>query len=289
VRLVLDRPHSFLDTRVSAPAPPAVIDRLGEVLDSRRAGAAEIAAVLSADSTFASRLLQIVNSDYCDLPVPIKDVKHAVAYVGPAEIRRLALVVAVMEGLRPDEPAQFRRFWYHSFHTALTAKAISARAARGMETDDLPVAALLHDVGKLVYLKYFPRDYAQLAEYRNLHDLTIVDAEAYFALPSHTALGARLCELWHLPESVRRACLNHELPDLQRMLAGDEAGEDLRVVCVANLLSNLCVEKLTPELKTTIQNAAFRVLGLADEAEFLLLMGELYDLGSKVEAFLVRL
>jgi len=289
VRLVLDRPHSFLDTGVAVPAPPGVIDRLAEVLDSRRAGAAEIAAVLNADAVFASLLLLIVNSAYYDLPVPIKDVKHAVAYLGPAEIRRLSAAIAVLEGLRPDDATEFRRFWYHSFHTALTAKSIAARVARGMETDDLPVAALLHDVGKLVYLKFFPRDYARLSEFRNQNDLTIIDAEAYFALPSHTTLGARLCELWRLPDPVRQACLGHELPDLQRVLAGDDASEDLRVVCVANLLSNLCVEKLTPGLKTTIQNAASRVLGLVDEAEFLLLMGELYDLGSKVEAFVARL
>lgn len=289
MRLVLDRPHSFLDPHVVSPAPPAVVDRLGEALDSRRAGTAEIAAVLEEDSAFVARLLRVVNSAYYDLPVPIKDAKHAVAYLGRAEIKRLALAVAVIDELRPEDPGEFRSFWYHSFHTALTAKSIAARAARSMETEELPFAALLHDVGKLVYLKFFPRDYQRLCEYRSAHDLTIIDAEAYFALPSHMALGARLCEMWNLPGSVRRACLNHELPDLQRMLAGDEGGEDLRVISAANLLSNLCMEKLTPQLKTTIQDTASRVLGLASEAEFLLLMGELYDLGSRVEGFLGRL
>jgi len=88
---------------------------------------------------------------------------------------------------------------------------------------------------------------------------------------------------------VRRACLSHELPDLQRMLAGDEGGEDLRVISVANLLSNLCVEQVAPQVKMTIQSAASRLLGLAGEADFLLLMGELYDLGSRVERFVARL
>ena len=73
------------------------------------------------------------------------------------------------------------------------------------------------------------------------------------------------------------------------MLAGDEASEELRIVSLANLLSNLCGEPLTEGLKTMIQDAASRTLVLRDEGEFLLLMGELYDLGSRVEEFLGRL
>jgi len=289
VRLVLDRPHSFLEIHVATPAPPAMIDRVGEVLDFPGSGTAEISAVLSADRAFLARLLRVVNSAYYDLPVPIKDAKHAVAYLGRAEIGRLVPIVAVMDGLRPADEDEFRRFWSHAFHTALAAKSIAIKVARGTDTEEIPAAALLHDVGKLVYLKYFPRDFAHLSEYRRRHGLTLVDAEAYLGLPSHTALGARLCELWRLPESVRRACTSHELPDLQGMLAGDEAGEDLRIVSLANLLANLCTEKLTEELKTTIHDVASRGLALRDEAEFLLLMGEMYDLGSKVEGFVGRI
>lgn len=289
MRLVLDRPHSFLGDHVATPAPPVMIDRIGEVLDSPRSGTAEISAVLSADPAFLVRLLQVVNSAYYDLPVPIKDAKNAVAYLGRREIGRLAPIIAVMEALRPDDEGAFRSFWYHAFHTALAAKSIAIKVAKETDTEEIPGAALLHDVGKLVYLNYFPQDFARLSEYRHKHGLTTVDAEAYFGLPSHTALGARLCELWRLPESARRACTSHELPDLQSMLAGDEAGEDLRIISLANLLSNLCIEKLTEELRTTIHATASRGLALRNETEFLLLMGEMYDLGTKVEGFLGRL
>ena len=266
-----------------------MIDRVGEVLDSPHSGTAEIAIALSADPVFLVRLLRIVNSAYYDLPVPIRDAKHAVAYLGRAETGRLVAAVAVMDELRPDDEAEFRNFWYHAFHSALAAKSLAIKMARGTETEEIPVAALLHDVGKLVYLKFFPREFARLNEYRRGHDLTTIDAEAYLGLPSHTELGARLCELWRLPEPVRHACLHHELPDLQGMLAGDEASEELRIVSLANLLSNLCTDQLSEELKTAIHAAAAQALALRDEAEFLLLMGELYDLGSKVEGFLGRL
>ena len=263
-----------------------MIDRVGGVLDSPGSGLAEIAAAISTDPVFVVRLLRIVNSAYYDLPVPIRDAKHAVAYLGRAETARLVATVAVMEELRPDDEEEFGRFWHHAFHSALVAKALAIKLARESETDEIPVAALLHDVGKLVYLKFFPRDFTRLDEYRRRHELPMLDAEAYLGLPSHTELGARLCEMWRLPAPVRRACLNHELPDLQRMLAGDEASEELRIISLANLLSNLCAEPLTEGLKTTIQDAASRTLALRDEAEFLLLMGELYDLGSRVEGFL---
>jgi HD-like signal output (HDOD) protein len=284
-----DRPHSFLEPHVSTPAPPVMIGRVGELVDSPGAGTTEIAAALSSDPVFLERLLQIVNSPYYDLPVPIRNAKQAVAYLGHAEVCRLVSAVAVMGELRPESDAEFRRFWFHAFHTALAAKMVAIRMARGTGTEEIPIAALLHDLGKLVYLNYFPEESVRLTEYCRRHDLTIIDAEAYLGLPSHAEVGAKLCELWRLPAVVRRASLSHELPDLQRVLAGDETGDDLHVVSLANVLSNLCIEQLGAELKNTIQDAASRTLELRNEAEFLVLMGEMYDLGSKVERLLARL
>jgi putative nucleotidyltransferase with HDIG domain len=284
----LDDPHSFFDGHFVLPPLPAVVTRLIETLDGGRANAAEVADVLSADAGLVAQLLKIVNSAYYGLPTPIKDVKHAVAYLGLAEIKRVALTVGVMERLRPENADEFQRFWYHSFHTALAAKFIAKKTSMVVDIEEIHVAALLHDVGKLVYLKFFPDQFERLSDYRAKQSTMIVDAEVHLGLPSHTELGATLCDRWMLPRSVKRACQSHELGDLHRMLADGDDREELKVICVANLLSNLCTEELTEELKTTIQDTASRALEF-DEDRFLLLMGELYELRAELQQFLQEL
>jgi putative nucleotidyltransferase with HDIG domain len=198
-------------------------------------------------------------------------------------------VVAIMNGLTPAEPEQFDRFWYHAFHTALSAKAICRSLARSVDPEQLHVAALLHDVGKLVYLKFFPEPYQELSRHCLSQADMMVDAEEQLGLTSHVELGTTLADRWSMPSAVKQACAFHELRDLKRL--NDERADnadELKVLCAANLLSNLSTRKLAAELKTEIRAEVLRALD-CNEGGFLLLMGELYELKSVVQRFLIGL
>jgi HD-like signal output (HDOD) protein len=281
---VLDDPHAFLDGRFAPPPPPTFFATLLDTLAAGRTSPTDVAGTLAGNARAAGHLLGIVNSEFYGLPSPVRDLKHAAAYLGTEEIKRVALTVAVMERLRPADAGDYRRFWFHAFHTALAARLIARQAARHADTEELHLAALLHDLGKLVYLVYFPDAFSRLEKYRRRRRLLLSDAEQSLGLPPHTLLGATLCDHWGFPRTVREACEFHELEDLQRVLDGAQVGDEIRIVCVANLLSNLCTEELTEELKGAIQQGATRALEF-NETEFLLLMGELYDRRPEIKCF----
>jgi HD-like signal output (HDOD) protein len=281
-------PNSLIQAPTILPPLPPAVDRLVAVLDAGRFNAAVVAGILATEEKLSARLLRVVNSSYYDLPTTIKDVKHAAAYLGPVEFRRLALTVGVMEHLRPGDAEELTRFWHHAFHTALAAKRIARQAMSVAGSEDLQFSALLHDVGKLVYLEFFPQQFARLREHGRRRAVPLVDAERELGLPSHTRIGATLCERWSLPRAVRRACLSHELSDLQEMLLEDNPDDDLLLVCSSNLLSNLCTEELTEGQSAAIQLAVSQALGL-EERQFLLLMGELYELQPRVHQLLWNL
>ena len=278
---VLEDPQSFLEGQPALPPLPIAVTRLRGIADNGRVRAAEVVALFNADAGLTRRLLTIVNSVCYDLPAPIKDIKQGVAYLGLQEIKSAALTVGVMQSLEPDDAEESQRFWRHSFHTALTAKSIARGFSKVVDAEQILMPALLHDLGKLVYICCFPQSYAKLSTYQRGRACLFVDAEVDLGLPSHTLLGSRLCERWSLPEAVKRSCENHELDRLHRILDAENPDQELKVICVANLLSNLCTEELTDELKSMIQRNASQALGL-DEHGFLLLMGELYELRSKV-------
>jgi putative nucleotidyltransferase with HDIG domain len=283
-----DDPRSFLEGPFEIPALPGAVTRLLELPDAARSSAADAAGIVSADAALAGLLLKMVNSVYHELPTRITSVKHAVAYLGLDEIRRTVLAVAVIDRLRPEDTREFRRILYHSFHTALGARFIARKAFPGVEPEEIRFAALLHDIGKLAYLRFFPEPFRELNEYRKKRAVMMTDAETRLQHPPHTLIGAKLCERWSLSSRVKRACTSHELHDLQRVLQGDLPDDESRIFCVANLLSNLCTEELTDGLKATIHHGASRALDFSDE-EFLVLMGELYDLRPDVWKFVQKL
>jgi HD-like signal output (HDOD) protein len=139
-------------------------------------------------------------------------------------------------------------------------------------------------------MKFFPRRYRELVDTCRAESLMMVDAEDRLGLPSHTELGAVLCEKWELPEAIRQACRYHELRDLGEMAddgAGDEK-QELRVTCVSNLLSNLALEELAEEVKAAIVGEVTSALG-CDEDALMLLVGDVYQLRDDVERFVQTL
>jgi putative nucleotidyltransferase with HDIG domain len=241
-----------------------------------------VSELVSAEAAISERLLTLVNSAYFDLPTEVTQIKHAVAYVGLPGIKDAALAVGAMQSLRSQDSGECERFWLHSCHTALAAKSIVRGMTTVVDADAVRTPALLHDLGKLAYLCLFPESYARLCEYQRREACMFVDAERALGLPSHTLIGAKLCDRWSLPRAVRRGCESHELIDLLRMLGADQASEELKIIGTANLLSNLCTEELTTELKSAIQLAASRSLDLSEEG-FILLMGELYELRAQAQ------
>ena len=75
-------PKSFLEEHFELPVLPAVVQKLMEQLSGQRVDAGKIADLLAADVGLVAQIMKIVNSAYFGLPHPIRDVKHAVAYLG---------------------------------------------------------------------------------------------------------------------------------------------------------------------------------------------------------------
>ncbi len=280
--------QGLLKEHFQLPPLPELVTKVLQRIRSGDATAQEIADILSADVGLVAQILKIVNSAYYGLPRQITEAKHAVAYLGLAEIERAALTATVMKDLAPREQEQHRIFWYHSFYTALAAKQMQRRYAPAVDVEELHTAVLLHDIGKLVYLKFFPEHYSELLRHCRANGQLLVEAERALDYPSHQTLGDLLCEHWNLPDTVRQACLHHELDDLRKLDMDEPGAEQTRLVCLANLLSNLATGELSPETKHEIRAVTTESVGGSDQ-DFLLLMGEIYELKSEVESFLLQL
>lgn len=281
-------PKTFLRQHCTLPALPRVVTKIQNLLQSETASITEVSELIGSDPALVAQLLKVVNSAYYSLPQEITKIQFAVAFLGLNEVYRMALALEVIKTVSVKESRALHAFWFHSFYAALCTKHLAKTYIPQLPFDDLWSAAILHDIGKLVYLKFFPDHFKMLQAYCSEQGCLFSVAEDHFSLPTSSFLGILLCEHWLLPGKIRDACKWHSLKDLETLKKDSTpVGDFRRMVCLGNIIAVLASEELSTEVKQSLAEAITGVLRLT-EADFLTLMGTIYDLRFQAEEFIKK-
>jgi putative nucleotidyltransferase with HDIG domain/diguanylate cyclase (GGDEF)-like protein len=206
VRNVLDQ------KTLQLPSLPLVAVRLLELTLDDHSSADDLARVIETDPALAAKVLRIVNSAAYGLHRKIASVSQAVALLGFAGIRALALGVTLFERLvRKKDAAGFDRlfFWQHCLAVAALARILAGRLGYA-DPEEAYIAGLLHDVGKIILETHGRKGYSDFCRRHAAEDGgTLVENEARFVGLSHDRLGAFFCAHWQLPERLVLAVLFH--------------------------------------------------------------------------------
>ena len=278
-------PGTFLKDHCTLPALPLVVNQLQEKLLDENTDMKEIADLIGNDAAILAQVLKVVNSAYYGLPTEITRIRMAVAYLGLHEIYRMVVSLAVVNTLDIKQKKELDAFWFHSFFTARCARYLAKKYEPLLSYEDLWPGAMLHDIGKLVYLRFFPDQYTAMSAFANEKGITFHQAENHFGYPESAYLGGLLCTHWRLPSQARMGCAFHTLEDVR---TGKEEGDIKpmeRIVGVANLVAVLSADPLNQETKDAI-TAAICLRLECEEEEFLPLMGDIYQIKAEVEEFM---
>jgi HD-like signal output (HDOD) protein len=277
-------PKTFLRDHCTLPALPEVVSKIQSLIHDDRADMATVADLISGEPALVAQVLKVVNSAYYGLSREIGNVKFAIAFLGLNEIYRMVLALSVVNTLAIDEKDELNKFWFHSFYTALCTRYLAKRYEPHFSFEELWSAAMLHDIGRLVYLKFFPDHYKGLRRYCDEQRCLFSESERHFSLPSSAFFGTLLCEHWRLPDNIRTACESHTLGDLPSLSGDSPSARFRRMICLGNLLSVLSTNELNDATKREIASAIKTALDCTEE-EFLAMMGDIYELRIDVERF----
>jgi HD-like signal output (HDOD) protein len=197
----------------------------------------------------------------------------------------MVLALSVINTLSIQEKGELRIFWYHSFYAALCTKYLATKYEPQLSFEELWSAGMLHDIGKLVYLRFFPEHYKAIRQLSTEKGYFFSEAEQELQLPASAYLGILLCDHWRLPAKIRDACEAHSLEHLQALKGTGSAESFKRMISLGNLTAILSVNTLSSETKSKIARAISTAFGCS-ETEFLALMGEIYDLRIQVDRFM---
>lgn len=209
------------------PTLPAILKKIAKMTESSDSSAAEVADVISTDQVLSAKVLKLVNSPVYGFPGRISSVRHAVVLLGFNVIKGLVLGTAVFGNIGKYGQG----LWDHSLACALFSRRI-ANEIGIPDPEEIMVAGLLHDLGKVVLCVLEPDDYEEAVRIAQDEHCHIREAERRVFTADHARVAGWIAREWHFPARLSIPVTYHHRPDLAKDFTQITA-----VVHVANVLA----------------------------------------------------
>lgn len=195
------------------PTLPTVAQEMLNNLDDEDTNLDVICEKVALDQSLTAKMLRLANSSYYGANSKVVTLQQAVALLGIKNVKELILIASI-EGSFPTSNCQTfdaKAFWKHSTATAICAELISRTLK--MKHDFAFTAGLLHDIGRLVLVTRFPKDYERVLAYRVQNDCDLLDAERAVMGIDHVLVGWLLAKEWEFSDAIQDAIRGHHQPD----------------------------------------------------------------------------
>lgn len=220
------------------PTLPEVVLRLMRLINDPNTSAAQVEDLLCRDPAIVMKLMQVVRSPVFAPTVRTSgmNLTEIITRLGMRKVAAIAQQIKVINGLVRPAGSGFdlRRFWTHSVATATVADRLCERRlvsfGGSVSFTEYWIAALLHDVGKLVLGFFFWDWFARVMDYAPLCDHQFREAEAYLGdVVDHERIGCLLALNADLGETLANTIAMHHT-------VGDSPGP---LLCLVHLADNL--------------------------------------------------
>jgi len=221
------------------PALPRTYAALVAALDDPKPSAERVSAIVECDLAVTAKLLQLVNSTFFGLAREVTSIPIAVAYLGFDVLKQLVIAMKLFRSF-PCERQVAALVEQINRHSRCAAAIAAFLPVAAQLAPAVSVAALLHDIGKLVLAVRLPERFeralqASIREHRPMYSI-----EEEMTGTTHADIGAYLLGLWGLPPAVIAAVSSHHRP-----VRETENEMDLRLaVHIADLLAHEAEHRL---------------------------------------------
>ena len=189
----------------SLPSLPSIYCEIVEEMESPEPSIKTVGNIIEKDISMSAKMLQLVNSAFFGLPRHVSSPAHAVSMLGMDVVKSLVLSIHVFSQFQQNQIRHFslNRLWDHSTSVSkYTKKILELEGVEITLADDGFLAAMLHDIGRLILASQMPDEYDQVNHLVKEENLEIHVAEERVFSTTHSSVGAYLLGLWGLPGTV---------------------------------------------------------------------------------------
>jgi len=165
-----------------------------------------LVAAIQRDQALVAKMLKLVNSGLYSLKTKIETVDMAVSLLGLSKVKQIVYSASVMDLFSDEEKAE----WDHAYSSSVLMDNILKD--NELEVNKaLPLAMLLHDIGKVVLRRFSPQKYkmAKLMAKNEKKQLFLVE-ESMLQI-SHAEAGSVLMEKWEMDSDIILPVMYHHM------------------------------------------------------------------------------
>jgi putative nucleotidyltransferase with HDIG domain len=221
--------NSFIN-KTLPPLPGSamhVVSLLQDINTSTRA----IADAVGRDPMLTAKILRAANSPLYVSQRNVISLPKAVLTLGNQAIYLLVISFTAFDAFAQEIRTSIIgcSIWEHSLAVALTAREIGL-TLKLRNSEELFTCGLLHDIGRLLFLRHDPQFYTQIDN--KLSETAILEVEQNFYGFTHAQVGALAMNRWGLPVEVAQIVANHHA-------AGDQNNEFATETMIINAADEL--------------------------------------------------
>jgi putative nucleotidyltransferase with HDIG domain len=238
---------------------PVLIESRARVMQAATAETPRVGEVVEAvesDVGLAIAVLRYANRTSLEAG-GIASVPAAVEALKPSGVLAIAGTAPAFDFFEPNGGWELRpeRFRVHALATQRAADQIG-RAVGWAERDELAVAALLHDIGRLVVSKLHPGQRSYFDAANRTPEQRLREERDQLGI-DHALVGGVLARRWNLPHSIAVTIERHHAEDADGLAA---------LVAVADMVAHYSQgEAVTPErLRTAAERCGLGADGLRE-------------------------
>jgi len=216
------------------PTLPTIYTSLINAISNPRSSVSDVANIVAQDISTSTKLLKTVNSSIFSLRKKVDTVSEAIFHLGFNEVKNIVVslsVINIFKDISSISHFNVLDLWKHSLGVAVTTRNIG-QIIGYKNLENYFLAGLIHDIGKLFFLKVIPDNYSYVISEVIENNLTIEEAENKILGINHRDVGALLAEKWELPESIVNSIKYHNTGFI-------EDSPNLQTACVhlANIIT----------------------------------------------------
>lgn len=237
------------------PTLPGTFKKLSHVIGKPGVTLDEISRFVAGDPALTTKVLKMVNSAVYGFPGRISSVSHAIMLLGLNVVKGLLLGISVFEIMQQVMSG----LWNHSLGCAVASRTI-AEKKRLKDPEEISVAGLLHDLGKVILMLDFQPHYEEAMRQASAKGISIYEAELGVFQESHAAVGMWLAEKWHFPPNLVEVIAFHHRPNQAR-----RAPMETAIVHFSDILARARGFGFAGDaLVSAVHPAAFELLALTE-------------------------